>query len=54
MSDGYDFNHDGKTDEHDVPIYEDVCGNDQKSGKQTYHGGSGCGALICIALLCYI
>lgn len=41
MSNGFDFNHDGKVDMQDVHLYEDLFSDESRNSKQTYRRSSG-------------
>lgn len=41
MSNGFDFNHDGKVDMQDVHLYEDIFSDESENSKQTYRRSSG-------------
>ena len=41
MSNGFDFNHDGKVDMQDVHLYEDIFSDGSGNSKQTYRRSSG-------------
>ena len=41
MSNGFDFNHDGKVDMQDVHLYEDIFSDESGNSKQTYKRSSG-------------
>lgn len=41
MSNGFDFNHDGKVDMQDVHLYEDIFSDESGDSKQTYRRSSG-------------
>ena len=41
MSNGFDFNHDGKVDMQDVHLYEDIFSDESGNSKQTYRRSSG-------------
>lgn len=59
MSNGFDFNHDGKVDMQDVHLYEDIFSDESKNSKQTYRrssgshisGGSIIGAILAVSYL---
>lgn len=41
MSNGFDFNHDGKVDMQDVHLYEDIFSDESGNSKRTYRRSSG-------------
>jgi hypothetical protein len=41
MSNGFDFNHDGKVDMQDVHLYEDIFSDESGNSRQTYKPSSG-------------
>ena len=41
MSNGFDFNHDGKVDMQDVHLYEDIFSDESGNSRQTYKHSSG-------------
>ncbi len=41
MSNGFDFNHDGKVDMQDVHLYEDIFSDESGDSKQTHRRSSG-------------
>lgn len=41
MSNGFDFNHDGKVDMQDVHLYEDIFSDESGNSRQTYRRSSG-------------
>lgn len=59
MSNGFDFNHDGKVDMQDVHLYEDIFSDESENSKQTYmrssgnhiSGGSIIGAILAVSYL---
>lgn len=59
MSNGFDFNHDGKVDMQDVHLYEDIFSDESESNKQTYRrssgghisGGAVIGAILAVSYL---
>ncbi len=59
MSNGFDFNHDGKVDMQDVHLYEDIFSDESGNSKQTYRrssgghisGGSIIGAILAVSYL---
>ncbi len=59
MSNGFDFNHDGKVDMQDVHLYEDIFSDESENSNQTYRrssgshisGGSIIGAILAVSYL---
>lgn len=41
MSNGFDFNHDGKVDMQDVHLHEDIFSDERGNSRQTYKHSSG-------------
>ena len=41
MSNGFDFNHDGKVDMQDIHLYEDIFSDVSENSKQTHRRSSG-------------